>query len=177
MSKRINFRTGVNKDQTRYYIDEIPDDLWEEFREKAKKYFPEKGNNAWAEYLANSISSLLDGEKSTFIVTDIPPSALGSMGRANEDAGTHNLALFVRLLESAKRGKYHVINFDDETEDTHCLVILNTPDKFWKILEDITLQANTVRKETKNTAVMLAELITSIADVGLNINVTPTDKK
>lgn len=177
MSKRLNFRPGVNKDSSRFYIDEIPDDLWAEFTLKCKKLFPKKGESAWAEYIANSISSVIDGEKSILLITDIPPEALGAMGHANESADTHNLQVISSLLESAKNGRYHIINFDEkENEDWHDLVMLKIPDKFWKILEEMSKTAEVLTGEKHTAATILAEVVKTIAENGLKIDAEKTKK-
>lgn len=174
--KRLNFRTGKSQDGLRYYIDEIPDEDWDKFKERAKKLFPEKGDKAWAEYIVKSIESILDGEKDIFIMTDIPPENLALMNMANEKAETHNMQVFAHLLDTAGDGNYHIINFKSDTKDKkHSLVLTNVPDGFWKEMERIAAEGRKVSdRKNLSAAELLADIISFMSENNLQIDAKKT---
>lgn len=132
---------GAGNDGPKWHIDNIPDQLWRAFVERAKAAMPEKGDRAWAAFLCEAIASIVDGTTRTFIMTDIPAEAEQAHRDVCNQAGTTPDRLFASALLAAQEQRYHLVVFNVPPGDTHQLTIANIPAAAWDGWTKIAAQA------------------------------------
>jgi len=138
---RLNFRVGVSDDRKRWFIDDLPEDVWDVFVNKSKGLMPEKGDKAWASVLSEVIANVVDDGQQTFIMTGIPHKALDNLRILSSSAGLNKDGLYALVLDGAMREKLSIIKFNvDELKDKQSkrmVVMINVPEKSLERLTEI----------------------------------------
>lgn len=106
----ISIRVGIDEDKGDYSLDDIPALAWEQFMEKAKLHFP-KAQDPWAAAITEFIIAMGggDGNRRTFIMTDVPePMAQAMDNKLSEVDWTWD-RLHAYLLRSVNSGLMHLV--------------------------------------------------------------------
>lgn len=122
-----------------FFIDGIPDGIWETFSRRAKEVFPESGETAWSNVLTEVIAAFSEGETQSLILTDIPRDSWVSLTEATKTLQVsipHTIAI---LFARAAEGRLHLLKFNHKDESGkeevpvgHAFLIYNIPDEFWE---------------------------------------------
>lgn len=140
----LNLYTTTAKEGDQYKIADIPPKLWAQFVKRAQEVLPERGEDAWSAFLCDAITSVVDGDSHTFIMTDIPIDAKQALDEACQAAHCRADQVIGQIYRSAQLGKVHILNITDreQTDETHTMVVVGLPDKSWQGWDTIGKQAN-----------------------------------
>lgn len=162
----LNLYTTTAKEGDQYKIADIPPRLWAQFIKRAQEVLPERGEDAWSAFLCDAITSVVDGDSHTFIMTDIPVDAKQALDEACAGAHCRADQVIGQIYRSAQLGKIHILNITDaeQTDETHTMVIVGLPDKSWQGWDRIGQQANV------ETGYLLGMLLEAAGNDNLQFN-------
>lgn len=162
----------------------IPDEVWKVFEDQAKKLFPdeknEEGETAVAKVLASFITSVVDGESRTLLLTGIPAAPYNSFEGANTEAGITTYRLIAEMMTAANEGRYIITAPRDlnDLKNQRILVFMGFPSFIWQKWQEIADQmAAMIPGEYPVISQMLEFLLQfpKVAKITKNPNVAPAE--
>src|SRR5260221_4382663 len=111
---RVEVKLTINEGPEGNTIDDIPSDIWSNFKERAKKNFPDRGDDAWAYFLSEVILAVGGGtnEVVSYFMTDVPIANARALEDALAQANLKWDIFHAYLLTVAvKRANLRIINF------------------------------------------------------------------
>lgn len=144
---RLSIIGDDGKPKEEHDIKDIPNDVLSSYIKAAKRLLPERGDSAWAAYLANCMLNIIKHTHRAFVLTDIPISNYDAVIDLLNGMKISFSGLMNRMFASAGTNRLHIVNYvlvDEETrepskvrvDNMRYVILTGMDDSWWSKYEE-----------------------------------------